>query len=127
MTAEEIYNNIRARKYGSSVPFPSEKSYPKGYIFDEEKSVRWNREKVIEENNIRQQKLADYYASVRAGEDAFYNDVISLAKSEYGLNDAQAQAVFSLAYEHGHHAGFEEVLAYVQLFGGFARDIMQMS
>ena len=126
MSIDELYNNISAGQYGSSVPYPSGKHYPEDHIFDEEKSVRWNREKVVEENNKHQQDLADYCASVRAGEDAFRNDVVSFIETEYGLNKAQAQAVFSLAYEHGHSVGFEEVLTHVQSFGSFAGDIIRM-
>ena len=126
MSIEEIYNNISAGHYGSSVPSPSRKCYPKDHIFAEEKSVRWNREKAAEENNKHQQKLADYRASVLAGEDAFCSDVLSFIESEYDLNKSQAQAVFSLAYEQGHSAGFEEVLTHVQSFGSFASDIIRM-
>lgn len=86
MSIEEIYNNISAGQYDASVPYPSVKRYPKDHIFDEEKSVRWNREKAAEENNKRQQKLADYRASVLAGEDAFRSDVLSFIESEYDLN-----------------------------------------
>lgn len=126
MTIDELYNNISAGQYDSSMPYPSGKRYPEDHVFDEEKSVRWNREKVAEENKKRQQDLADYRASVRAGEDAFRNDVVSFIETEYGLNKVQAQAVFSLAYEHGHSAGFEEVLIHVQSFGSFAGDIIRM-
>lgn len=94
MTIDELYNNISAGQYDSSMPYPSGKRYPEDHVFDEEKSVRWNREKVAEENKKRQQDLADYRASVRAGEDAFRNDVVSFIETEYGLNKAQAQAVF---------------------------------
>ena len=83
-------------------------------------------EKAAEENNKHQQKLADYRASVLAGEDAFCSDVLSFIESEYDLNKSQAQAVFSLAYEQGHSAGFEEVLTHVQSFGSFASDIIRM-
>lgn len=126
MSIDELYNNISAGRYDSSMPYPSGKRYPEDHVFDEEKSVRWNREKVAEENKKRQQDLADYRASVRAGEDAFRNDVVSFIEAEYGLNKSQAQAVFSLAYEHGHSAGFEEVLIHVQSFGSFASDIIRM-
>lgn len=126
MSIEEIYNNISAGQYGASVPYPSGECYPEDHLFDEEKSVRWNRERAAEENNKRQQKLADYRASVRAGEDAFRSDVLSFIESKYDLNKSQARAVFSLAYEQGHSAGFEEVLTCVQSFGSFASDIIRM-
>ena len=126
MSIEEIYNNISAGQYDASVPYPSVKRYPKDHIFDEEKSVRWNREKAAGETNKRQQKLADYRASVLTGEDAFRSDVLSFIESEYDLNKSQARAVFSLAYEQGHSAGFEEVLTHVQSFGSLASDIIRM-
>lgn len=94
MSIDELYNNISAGQYDSSMPYPSGKRYPEDHVFDEEKSVRWNHEKVAEENKKRQQDLADYRASVRAGEDAFHNDVVSFIETEYGLNKVQTQAVF---------------------------------
>ena len=54
------------------------------------------------------------------------DEVLSFIESEYDLNKSQAQAVFSLAYEQGHSAGFEEVLTHVQSFGSFASDIIRM-
>ena len=59
MTIDELYNNISVGQYDSSMPYPSGKRYPEDHVFDEEKSVRWNREKVAEENKKRQQDLAD--------------------------------------------------------------------
>lgn len=46
MSIDELYNNISAGQYGSSVPYPSGKHYPEDHIFDEEKSVRWNRKRL---------------------------------------------------------------------------------
>lgn len=36
---------------------PSYKKYKEGTIFDEEKSVRWNREEVDRKNNLRQEEV----------------------------------------------------------------------
>lgn len=46
MSIDELYNNISVGQYDSSMPYPSGKRYPEDHVFDEEKSVRWNRENV---------------------------------------------------------------------------------
>lgn len=125
MTFGEISTKFMTGAYEPKVPFPCSKQvYPDTYIFDEDRTVRWNKEKAKEENQKREEALAEHRASVREGENAFRADAISLAMEEYGLNETQAQMVFSMAYEHGHSAGFSEVLNYVEEFGGLAGKIL---
>ena len=125
MTFGKISTKLMTGAYEPKVPFPCSKQvYPDTYVFDEGRTVRWNKEKVKEENQKREEALAEYRASVREGENAFRTDAISLAMDEYGLNEAQAQMVFSTAYEHGHSAGFSDVLYYVEVFGELAGKIL---
>lgn len=124
MTFEEIYKNINNGKYEPSIPYPMARTYKPGHIFDEDKSVRWNREKLDEENAKYKQEQAEYHAAVQEGEDRFQNDILAYIKSEYKLNNAQAKIIFSMAYQYGHSSGFYDVLTQAQTFSEFASNII---
>ena len=100
------------------------RTYKPGHIFDEDKSVRWNREKLDEENAKYKQEQAEYHAAVQEGEDRFQNDILAYIESEYKLNNAQAKIIFSMAYQYGHSSGFYDVLTQAQTFSEFANNII---
>lgn len=54
---ERKYNN---KEYNTSAPYPDFPSYRDDYVFDEELSVKRNRELVIEHNNKRREMIRAY-------------------------------------------------------------------
>ena len=81
------------------------------HIFDEEKSVRWNR-KMVEKNN------ADYQAEVarlstakNKRRDAILEDIYRLIQEDVGhdLSRVKAQRLWAYAWEQRHAYGFPYV------------------
>lgn len=81
------------------------KSYPLGYIFDEEKSVKWNREEVIRVNdeirehnyNLREQRLE----AIGEAE----NSILNYLKNEYStISRKKIEAL----YHHIYNEIFED-------------------
>lgn len=84
--------------------------YEYGHVFDEDKSVKWNREKVTDENN----GIKDYNKKVTEGifrgMVGFEEDVKLAISNETGLDLEKASHVYSKAWEDGHSGGKGEVL-----------------
>ena len=95
------------------------------HIFDENQTVKWNREKVLSENQrIRNAKEA-YRDEENRKNQQFRDDLLSVLQEEYGLSPACAAVVFSKAEDDGHWAGFHEVVSQAQILADFAVDILK--
>ena len=84
--------------------------YPADHIFDEDKSVRWNREEVTRRNDAyREETLrlrADYIAADNAAKDL----AIAYIEQETNMNNEQAGIYF--AYIYGKYHSFITDLIY---------------
>lgn len=125
MTTAEIINNIENGAYKPTMAYPTERFFKDGHIFDENQTVKWNREKVLSENQrIRNAKEA-YRDEENRKNQQFRDDLLSVLQEEYGLSPACAAVVFSKAEDDGHWAGFHEVVSQAQILADFAVDILK--
>ena len=123
MTYDEIAAKINARAYEPKMAFPKPQ-YARNHIFDEEKSVRWNREQEELHAEEYKKQLDAYRESANAGSRQFKEDVLLMLEENYGLNKKQLDIVYAAAYDDGHSAGFREVLYYANQYADCARDII---
>ncbi len=100
------YNNIRNKINNDEyVDKPITPLYNKNYIFDENKSVKWNRLKVDELN-----KKAELANKNRfSGTQAFKADIVKYIKT-HGLNETQSNKIMDKAWEDSHSYGYLSVL-----------------
>lgn len=86
------------------------------HIFDEEKSVRWNREMAEKNNADYQAEVARLNTEKNKRRDAILEDIYRLIQEDVGhnLSRAKAQRLWAYAWEHGHANGFSEVYYYIQ-------------
>lgn len=98
------------------------KTLPVDYIFDEDLSVRRNRELVEEHNS----KVEDLKRRKRAGQEDLNRqltyDVIEYIKESYDLTEAQARIVEMFVYRE-HHSFMCDYFSYIDTFAEFADDI----
>lgn len=107
------------------------KEYPKktenmraGYITDEDKSVRWNKEQV-DLANINYKKAQDEYnEEENRVENLFRQDIIDYLMNFYNLNEKAALVIFNKAYESGHSDGYMCILNYVYDYIEFIADVI---
>lgn len=96
---------------------------PDNYIFDDELSVRRNKE-MVEEHNSRIRELK---AAERAKQAELHRqlteDVVDYIKECYTLNDKQARAVESFVYQE-HHSFMCDYFSYIDIFASFADDVV---
>lgn len=126
-SVDDIIGAVRNGAYKSKLPFPSTPPWDVDHVFDEEQSVRWNREQAKRLNDARKRQRDDWYADQALCDARFRNDLIAAIAYEYDLNAAQSSVVFDKAYDEGHSAGYEEVCLEAHSFAGFARKILEKS
>lgn len=87
--------------------------YADNWVFDEDKSVKWNREKLVKEND----KIKAYNEEAKnnrtTGVEGFRKDLQEVISNELGFNQEQASIIYRNAWEEGHSSGFVEVINYV--------------
>lgn len=88
-----------------------EQRYDSTYVFDENQSVKWNREKVEEENEKLKQSALE--ADKKAAD--FYKEIGLKMQDEimenYGFPAEIVAKAFSKAYQESHSYGYAEVLS----------------
>lgn len=80
------------------------------HIFDEEKSVRWNREMVEKNNADYQAEVARLNTEKNKRRDAILEDIYRLIQEDVGhdLSRVKAQRLWAYAWEQGHEHGDRE-------------------
>lgn len=88
--------------------------YDDNWVFDENESVKWNREKVLEENE--EVKVFNEKVKNKAfrGLKGFTEDLKEAIANELDLNLEQAGYIYNKAWEEGHNSGYSVVIYYVE-------------
>lgn len=107
---KEIKNNITA--YENSLEYPKKpEGYRKeNYVYDENRSVKWNREHREELEKEYEEKRDRYRKEGYDLELQFKEDMINATKEEFNLNEKQAELIFNRSWEEGHSDGYESVV-----------------
>jgi len=84
---------------------------PNDYIFDEDQSVKWNREQVELNNKKYQSEVARLNTEKNKARDSIRDLIIEKIQHEVGhrLSRKKAEAIWNCAYEYGHSFGFNEI------------------
>lgn len=87
---------------------------PEGYVFDEEESVKWNREKLEIENAKRKEAFIEHRNLSRANADERVSeDIIKAIIDDFDTTELVAKTIFGYASGEGHSSGMSEVLNYL--------------
>lgn len=94
MTMNDIYKAYENGDYKTDMEYPKIKRFLETHIFDEEKSVRWNRDKVIELNEQNKAEQREYRDKVREMENKFVADFVDAMVEDLSIKTEQAMIVF---------------------------------
>ena len=118
-------NEIRAKynngDYTYKVGIP--KKLPVDYVFDEELSVKRNRELVQEHNDKADLMRKDKNRIQRELDKRFTYDVVVYIMENYGLTESQAKTVENFVYQE-HHSFMSDYFSYIDTFADFASNLV---
>lgn len=106
----DIHKDYNEGVYKNNFPFP-ERFLREGTVIDEEQSVKWNREMVVQKNNELKQQREDYDNESARLSEQLHNDMVQAIMEEYDFNEAQASKIYSYAYSEK-HSSMSDVFTY---------------
>lgn len=125
MTFEDILDTMRNPDFFPSYPKgDSVKLLPKDFIFDENQSVKWNRQRVQEHNELAKTIKKDYCNKMNDIDTWFNQQVRESIQNEIHVSEKVAVIIFNQAYEDGHANGYHEVVLYAQRYCEFIQSIL---
>lgn len=111
MTFEDILDTMRNPDFFPNYPKgDSVKLLPKDFIFDENQSVKWNRQRVQEHNELAQTIKKDYWNKMNEIDRWFSEQVQEAIQNEIHVSEKAASIIFNQAWEDGHSNGYHEVI-----------------
>lgn len=110
MSWEDIQNEFDIMNRMSCHPVGLQK-VPGNHIFDEDQSVKWNREQVELNNKKYQSEVARLNTEKNKARDNVLELIYDKIQYEVGhrISRKKAQAIWSYAYEKGHAFGFTSI------------------
>ena len=106
MKFQTIIDKIDNGAYDKMIKYP--KLYKETYIFDEDRSVKWNKKEVEKQNA----KLIQEFNNLKMKQESFRKDAIEYILNNYEINNNRdiASILFHIAYESSYSSGDIEVL-----------------
>lgn len=99
--------------------------YADSHVFDENKSVRWNADKVKAENQrIREAKQTVQEKRMQKKQQ-FLDNIASAVQTEHDFTVNQSKIVAAQAWEEGHSNGLYEVIAQAQIIADFCETFLR--
>lgn len=117
MHIDEIKNSYNRGEYTYKVDIP--KKVKPDHIFDEELSVRRNRELAQEHNDNVDHMQRNKNRKQIELDRQLRSDVAKYIMDNYGLTEKQAYQVESFAYQE-HHSSMSDYFGYIDTYADFA-------
>lgn len=90
------------------------KKYGKDHIFDEDKSVKWNREEVEKRNAVYEDKRLELQDKRLTCFDIFYQSIIIYVQEELGISQKKAKKIVEYCWQEKHSFGINDFLTMVE-------------
>lgn len=101
-SVEEVGTAYRNEHYSNKLEYPSARYFKENQIFDEEKSVKWNREERERRIEAANKKREEYNKEQVRLNKMLKEDIIAAILNEYDFNEKQAEKIYDYAYEEKH-------------------------
>lgn len=108
-------------RYNVEAIYPDIKKWPEGYIVDEEKSVKWNREQVEFHNKEVDKATKKYHQDRYKGYDNFCADLKQAIQNDYNFTEAQANVILA----HLHNDGMYDDLSRAENLCEVVSEVLQ--
>ncbi len=121
MHIDEIRNSYNRGEYTYRVDIP--KKVKPDHIFDEELSVRRNRELAQEHNDKVDRMQRDKNKKQRELSEQLTKDVVEYIMAFYNLTEKQAKILENFVYDE-HHSYMGDYFTYIDTFADFADNLV---
>jgi hypothetical protein len=121
MHIDEIRNSYNRGEYTYKVDIP--KKVNLDHVFDEELSVRRNRELAQEHNDKVDQMQRDKNRKQRELSEQLTKDVVEYIMAFYNLTEKQAKILENFVYDE-HHSYMGDYFTYIDTFADFADNLV---
>lgn len=112
--------------YRVDIEYPKKpEGYKKeGYVYDENKTVKWNREHQAELAEEYSKKLAEYCNATNNRVSEFREDLKSALSTDYGFNGLQSDIIYSVIWDEYHSRGLEDIIHSSKALAEIIKDVM---
>lgn len=115
MTWEEVWDKYRVYKNIYDTSFVSSvKPVAFDHVFDENQSVRWNREEAQRINKIYQLELEEYKRNKYDAQCAFVQSIVDYIRQELSTTGERAWRIYTFCHNEKHSESWEAVLEFVE-------------
>lgn len=122
----EIRDDFNAGKYSPPEDMWVEKKhYKEDHVFDENLSVKRNREMVVEFNAENDRKRKEYHDLSNKLFNQLRDDVIQYIMGAYGMSKGQAEKIESYVYAE-RHSYMSDYFIYIDEIAGIIEDVMNI-
>ena len=112
---EQILENKDAYVKAALATIPEDiKKYGKNHIFDEDKSVKWNREEVEKRNAVYENKRLELQDKRLSSFDTFYQSIIIYVQEELSVSQKKAKKIVEYCWQEKHSYGVNDFLIMVE-------------
>lgn len=101
----EAMANMECKLYGF-------KRVPLNFVFDEDKSVKWNKEQAQKNNDDYDNEVKRLKQEKIKRRDEIYAEIYKTIQEEvgFGISEKKAAKIWEYAYDKGHSAGWYEII-----------------
>lgn len=101
----ESMENMGRKPYGF-------KRVPSNFVFDEDKSVKWNKEQAKKNNDDYDNEVKRLNQEKMKRRDEIYAEIYKAIQEEvgFGISEKKAAKIWECAYDRGHSAGWYEII-----------------
>lgn len=110
----DLKENYKLGVYKFDVKRPNTKILKDTYVFDEDLSVKKNKEMVKEHNEKAKRLEKEYWDGYHAKINEFTEDFITVIQKEINTNREKADKIYSYIYREHHSAGYREMIYYAE-------------
>jgi hypothetical protein len=122
MDIEEIRTKYNTGEYKYKVNIPAK--VPLYHVFDEELSVKRNRELAEEHNAKVDAIVAEKYENQKRLDEQFIHDVLDYLVNDCGLNLRQARVIESFTFQE-HHSFMSDYFSYIDTYADLAKELLE--
>lgn len=124
MDINEIKAKYNAGGYTVKVDIPAKVSLD--HVFDEELSVKRNRELAQEHNDKVDQLRKEKQETQAEFDKQFTHDIVEYLMDGYTLSEVQARKVESFVFQE-YHSSMCDYFSYIDIIANFADDLINLS